>query len=103
MIIILYLYISVAPRMKRQDIKGPLVIRLQRISPCSNRPFYRFAVIHNNFETHQAFNEDVGSYDPMPNRDNEVIVALNLDRIRFHMGKGVPIKGTARELLGKNF
>ena len=47
------------------------------------------------------FIEDLGSIDPMPNRDNQILVALNFERIKYHLSKGVMLKGRTAELLGK--
>jgi ribosomal protein S16 len=45
--------------------------------------------------------EDLGSFDPMPNRDNQMLVALNVERIQYYMSKSVPVKGNAAVLMGK--
>ena len=47
-----------------------------------------------------SFIEDLGSIDPMPNRDNQILVAINIDRIKYHLSKGVKLNETAGELLG---
>lgn len=44
--------------------------------------------------------EQLGSYDPMPNTNNEKLVALNLERIKFWLGKGAHVTNPVAELLG---
>lgn len=88
------------PRLKRNLIKGPKVIRLIPISNCSNRRFYRIAVTHQNYELSDGFIEDLGSIDPMPNRDNNILIALNIERIKYYLSKSTPLKGKVAEILG---
>ena len=76
------------------------MIRLLPIQSCSNRKFYRLAVQRLNCEPHDPFIEDLGSIDPMPNKDNQILVALNIDRIKYYLSKSVPIKGTVAPILG---
>lgn len=45
--------------------------------------------------------EQLGSYDPMPNAYNEKLVALNLERIKYWLGKGAHVTPPVAELLGK--
>ena len=87
--------------MRHQFIKGVPVVKVQRVNKCSNRKFFRLAVVHDKLEPYESLIEDIGSYDPMPNRENEIIVGLNLDRIKYYLGRGVQIRGVAAELLGK--
>jgi small subunit ribosomal protein S16 len=98
--IIFFLNYSKGPRMEVRFIEGPLVIRMQLASACANRPFYRIILINNNMEPTDKAVEDLGSFDPLPNKDNAVVVALNYERIKYHMGRGVMLKGAVRELLG---
>lgn len=49
----------------------------------------------------QSVIEQLGSYDPMPNTNNEKLVALNLERIKFWMGQGAHVTDPVAELLGK--
>ncbi|XP_047539519.1 uncharacterized protein LOC125072843 isoform X1 [Vanessa atalanta] len=44
--------------------------------------------------------EQLGSYDPMPNMDNEKLVALNLERIKYWLGHGAHVTPPVAELLG---
>ena len=89
--------------MKRKLIKGPLVMRLLPISGCSNRRFFRLVVTRKNCDQTDPYIEDLGSIDPMPNKDNQILVALNVERIKHYLSKSVPIKGLIGPLLGKSF
>ena len=86
--------------MKKKFIKGSLVIRIQPITKCSNRRFFRFVVTHENFDLSDPYIEDLGSLDPMPNKDNQVLIALNIERIKYYLAKGVAIKGTTGAWFG---
>lgn len=86
--------------MRKKLIKGPLVMRLQPITNCSNRRFFRFAVTHENYDASDPYVEDLGSVDPMPNKDNQILVALNIERIKYYLAKGVPVKGLVGSYLG---
>lgn len=86
--------------MMKKPIKGPLVMRLLPITHCSNRRFFRFAVTHQNYEANDPYVEDLGSIDPMPNKDNQILVALNIERIKYYLAKGVPMKGSVGTYLG---
>lgn len=44
--------------------------------------------------------EQVGSFDPFPNERNEKLVALNMERIRWWIGRGALISKPIEELLG---
>lgn len=88
------------PKIRRRYIKGPQVIRLMPITNCSNRRFFRIAVTHENCDLSDGFIEDLGSIDPMPNRDNKILVALNVERIKYYLSKSTPLKGKVGEYLG---
>ena len=87
--------------MKRTMDFGVPVIRMIRMNKCSNRPCYRIVLQRNLLTDEDPYIEDLGSYDPLPNRNNEIIFALNFERIKYHLGNRVPIKGYVSELLGK--
>lgn len=44
--------------------------------------------------------EQLGSYDPYPNEHNEKLVALNMERLRFWVGRGALISQPVGQLLG---
>lgn len=45
--------------------------------------------------------EQLGSYDPMPNAYNEKLTALNLERLKYWLGKGAHVTTPVAEILGK--
>ncbi|CAG9568668.1 unnamed protein product [Danaus chrysippus] len=67
---------------------------------CTNRPFFHISVTHRRRLNSQPVIEQLGSYDPMPNMNNEKLVALNLDRIKHWLGKGAHVSPPVAELLG---
>ncbi|XP_043256114.1 probable 28S ribosomal protein S16, mitochondrial [Colletes gigas] len=67
---------------------------------CANRPFYHIVVMGTKFLQRKPPTEQLGSYDPMPNKYNEKLIALNFERIQHWMGKGVDISKPVAELLG---
>ena len=81
---------------------GPYEIRLQNIG-CKNRRFDRIVVQRMKHSPNaNEIVENLGSYDPMPNEQNEILVALNLKRLRYWIGtEGVVINPWVQKLLGK--
>ncbi len=81
---------------------GPYEIRLQNIG-CKNRRFDRIVVQRMKHSPNaNDIIENLGSYDPMPNDKNEILVALNLKRLRYWIGtEGVVINPWVQKLLGK--
>ncbi|EFA06934.1 small ribosomal subunit protein bS16m [Tribolium castaneum] len=75
------------------------VIRFVRAG-CTNRPFYHIVVAERRREQFEPVIEQVGSYDPMPNANNEKLVSLNLERISYWIGNGAGCSGPVEELLG---
>ncbi|CAH1641827.1 unnamed protein product [Spodoptera littoralis] len=74
-------------------------IRLIR-QGCTNRPFFHISVTHRRRLNSQPVIEQLGSYDPMPNINNEKLVALNLERIKYWLGQGAHVTNPVAELLG---
>ncbi|CAH2058507.1 unnamed protein product, partial [Iphiclides podalirius] len=74
-------------------------IRLIR-QGCTNRPFFHISVTHRRRLNSQPVIEQLGSYDPMPNFNNEKLVALNLERIKYWLGQGAHVTTPVAELLG---
>ncbi|GBP11091.1 Probable 28S ribosomal protein S16, mitochondrial [Eumeta japonica] len=72
-------------------------IRLIR-QGCTNRPFFHISVTHRKRLNQYPVIEQLGSYDPMVNMYNEKLVALNLERIRFWLGKGAHVSKPVAEL-----
>jgi ribosomal protein S16 len=86
--------------LKTKFIEGPLVIRVRRANKCANRKFYRVVLTRKNLDNRDPYIEDLGSFDPLPNKDNQLIVALNLQRIKEIMSTGVKVNSTVQKLLG---
>ncbi|CAK1589770.1 unnamed protein product [Parnassius mnemosyne] len=83
----------------RYFVKAAKSIRLIR-QGCTNRPFFHISVTHRKRLNSQPVIEQLGSYDPMPNFNNEKLVALNLERIKFWLGHGAHVSPPVAELLG---
>uniref|UniRef100_A0AAY4CXK7 Small ribosomal subunit protein bS16m n=1 Tax=Denticeps clupeoides TaxID=299321 RepID=A0AAY4CXK7_9TELE len=78
---------------------GHVVIRLT-LGGATNRPFYRIVAAYNKRGRDSKYIEQLGSYDPLPNIQNEKLVAFNFDRIKYWIGCGAhPTKPVAK-LLG---
>ncbi|CAL8068934.1 unnamed protein product [Calicophoron daubneyi] len=68
---------------------------------CTNRPFYTIQIKSNLAEAKQRGIEQVGSWDPFPNKVNgEQLVALNLNRIAYWLAIGAEPSTKVAELLG---
>ncbi|XP_061705414.1 small ribosomal subunit protein bS16m [Cydia pomonella] len=83
----------------RYFAKAAKSIRLVRHG-CTNRPFFHISVTHRKRTTTQPVIEQLGSFDPMPNVFNEKLVALNLERLKYWLGKGAHVTPPVAELLG---
>ena len=77
-----------------------LAIRFVRHG-CTNRPFYHIIVNARNRGQFAKPIEQLGTFDPMPNKHNECLVSLNYDRIKHYMGKGAQPSKAMEDLLGK--
>lgn len=75
------------------------VIRLNRHG-CTNRPFYHIVVQKHKDTQDGDVIEQLGSFDPMPNENNEKLVALNLERIQYWIGQGAGVTQPVGQLLG---
>ncbi|XP_036592833.1 28S ribosomal protein S16, mitochondrial [Trichosurus vulpecula] len=78
---------------------GHVAIRLA-LSGCTNRPFYRIVAAYNKRSRDGRFLEQLGCYDPLPNRNGEKLVGLNLERIRHWLGSGAHLTKPVEKLLG---
>ncbi|GAA33602.2 37S ribosomal protein S16, mitochondrial [Clonorchis sinensis] len=68
---------------------------------CTNRPFYTIQIKSNLSGTKDQGIEQVGSWDPFPNKDHgEHLIALNLKRISYWIAKGAEPSTKVAELLG---
>ena len=93
-------FFSLSPRMQKQFIKGPPVIRLQLVNKCANRRFYRIVLQNANYEPTDPIIEDLGTFDPMPNRDNAIVGGINFERIKHYMGNGIIVRPHVLQILG---
>ncbi|KAI6181674.1 hypothetical protein M3Y98_00854500 [Aphelenchoides besseyi] len=71
---------------------------------CTNRPFYQIVVFPDKrLGRRYAGNiiEQLGTFDPLPNFNNEKLVALNIGRIKYWIGtRNAHISVSLLELLG---
>ncbi|XP_029052741.1 probable 28S ribosomal protein S16, mitochondrial [Osmia bicornis bicornis] len=67
---------------------------------CANRPFYHIVVMDTKQQQHKPPIEQLGTYDPLPNKYNEKIVALNFERLQYWLGKGADISKPVAAILG---
>lgn len=47
--------------------------------------------------------EQLGTFDPMPNENNEKLVSFNFERIGYWLGEGADVSKPVAELLGKEY
>ncbi|KAG5675821.1 hypothetical protein PVAND_005692 [Polypedilum vanderplanki] len=67
---------------------------------CTNRPFFQIVVMERRKPHYEPVIEQVGTYDPMPNKYNQIMVSFNYERIRHWIGHGAHISTPVLELLG---
>ncbi|CAG9798912.1 unnamed protein product [Chironomus riparius] len=67
---------------------------------CTNRPFYQVVVMERRKAQYEPVIEQIGTYDPMPNSNNEILVSLNYERIRHWIGSGAHVSRPVLEILG---
>lgn len=60
-----------------------------------------FFIFQRKRPNHLPVIEQLGSYDPMPNVNNEKLVALNLERLTHWLGLGAHVTKPVAELLGE--
>ena len=84
----------------RKVITRGVSIRLAR-KGCANRPSYHILVQDTYRAPTSQFKEQVGTYDPMPNKDNEKLVSFNFERIKHWLAVGAIPTQPVCELLGK--
>jgi len=76
-----------------------LAIRLARHG-CANRPFYHIVVIAHKEKRDADPIEQIGTYDPVLNKNNEKMVAVNFERLKYWLSEGAQPSKPAAELLG---
>lgn len=66
-------------------------IRLHRVG-CANRPFFLIGAMPKKvplgYKPDKRPDEIIGSIDPMPNEHGENLVACDLNRLCYYLGKG---------------
>lgn len=66
-------------------------LKLHKVG-CNNRPFYLIGAIDRKVpigkQPDRRPDEIIGSVDPMPNERGELIVACDLSRLCYYLGKG---------------
>ena len=69
---------------------------------CRNRPFYHIVVAKKSFPNRHYIDpvEQVGTFDPYPNSNNEKLCALNLERLNHFIAGGITIEEPVAQLLG---
>lgn len=77
-----------------------MAIRLM-LSGCTNRPFYHIVAMSRKKARDAKATEQLGSYDPMPNADNEKLVSLNFERLRYWLACGANATKPVQQLLGR--
>lgn len=78
-------------------------LRLHRIG-CENRPFYLIGAMPKKVMCgkHPRYRPDeiIGSVDPLPNENGELIVACDMNKLCFYLGKGANISKFLGQFLG---
>jgi len=81
------------------------VIGLARYG-CANRPFYHIAAMHGRVIPKRPVDErvieQIGSFDPLPNKHNEKLVAINYERLRYWLSKNAKPSHAIAQLLGEH-
>nr|CAG4644480.1 EOG090X0KAD [Lepidurus arcticus] len=74
-------------------------IRLHR-QGCTNRPFYQIVVMDKRDMQDGPILEQLGTYDPLPNIDNQKLIAINFERMQHWIASGADVTQPVGELLG---
>lgn len=80
--------------------KSGIGIKLVRMG-CSNRPYYQIGAMPSRRRTGLLPDEVIGSFDPVPNERNEVVVAVDLSRLSYWMGRRGRLSVGMETILGK--
>jgi len=67
---------------------------------CTNRPFFHVVVTDPKGPREGPIFEQVGTFDPLPNKNNEKLVGLNFDRIQHWLVSGAYMSRNVKALLG---
>ena len=69
---------------------------------CANRPFFHVVVQPNRKPRNGKFLEQIGTYDPLPNINNEKLVAINFERLKYWCTiRGAHMSKPILQLLGR--
>ncbi|BFY97195.1 hypothetical protein BsWGS_00235 [Bradybaena similaris] len=81
---------------------GPKVYQIIKLAyhGCANRPFFHIVLLNNTSPRDAPPFEQLGTYDPLPNIYNEKLVSLDVERIKYHIAKGVVFSKPVELLLG---
>ncbi|OXA63888.1 probable 28S ribosomal protein S16, mitochondrial [Folsomia candida] len=80
--------------------KGPKIIRLA-LHGHANRPFFHIVLTNCKVKRDDLPVEQLGTYDPMPNLENQKLLSLNVERTRYWMGQGAIFSTPIAKLLGQ--
>lgn len=80
--------------------KSGFGIKLVRMG-CRNRPYYQIGAMPSRRQTGLLPDEIIGSLDPIPNERNEILAAVDLNRLSYWMGRGARLSVGMQTLLGK--
>lgn len=75
-------------------------LRLQRIG-LVNLPMYRIVAANAKAKRDGKYLERLGSYDPVPDREGQKHISLNLERAKYWLGVGAQPSETVAKLLSK--
>ena len=67
---------------------------------CANRPFFYIVATKRRTPRNRKYFEQIGTYDPLPNKDNEKLVSLNMDRLKYWLSTGAEPSIPVSQLLG---
>lgn len=91
--------VHLSPNLLKYYHKGHVVIRLA-LRGCTNRPFYLIVAAFNKRARDSKYLEQLGSYDPLPNKHNEKLVSLNIEKIKYWIGNGAHTTKPVEKLFG---
>lgn len=77
-------------------------IKLIRMG-CKNRPYFQIGATPSQRRTGLLPDEVIGSVDPIPNERNEIVVAVDLSRLAYWMGRGGRLSDGMQTLMGNLF
>ena len=87
----------IMPRMAKKV--SHLMIRFA-LHGCTNRPFYHIVLMPNRANRNAVPMEQIGTYDPMPNTNQEKLVAINFERLKYWLACGAQCSRPVEKLLG---